>query len=54
MRALLTHRVLAQVPAVMETPKDAPDADERNMEAARRGHPDHSPLPSGAAAGAMF
>jgi deoxyribonuclease-4 len=36
MRALLTHPLLAEVPAVMETPKDAPDADARNMAAARR------------------
>jgi len=35
MRALLTHPLLALTPAVMETPKDAVDADERNMATAR-------------------
>jgi deoxyribonuclease-4 len=36
MRALLTHPALAETPAVMETPKDPPGSDERNMAAARR------------------
>jgi deoxyribonuclease-4 len=36
MRAIITHPGLAGTPAVMETPKDAPDADERNMAVARR------------------
>jgi deoxyribonuclease-4 len=36
LRVVLTHPGLAHLPAVMETPKDAPDADERNMAAARQ------------------
>jgi deoxyribonuclease-4 len=35
-RAVLTHPRLAGLAAVMETPKDSPGADERNMAVARR------------------
>jgi deoxyribonuclease-4 len=35
-RSVLTHPGLAHLPAVMETPKDSPEADERNMAVARK------------------